>query len=57
MARAVRTYGAPNSAADIVTTEEYCNTHRRRVWRMSLGSDALWHTKRVNLTRHITDKA
>jgi hypothetical protein len=37
--------------ADIVTTEEYCEMYRRSLRWESLGSDAQWHTKRVNPTR------
>jgi hypothetical protein len=36
--------------ADIVTSEAYRSMYPRSSRRRSLGSDARWHTKRVNLT-------
>jgi hypothetical protein len=39
------------NTADIVTSEEYCNLYRRFLRWKTLGSDAQWHTKRVNPTR------
>jgi hypothetical protein len=37
--------------ADIVTTEDNGNTYRRFLRWKTQGSDAQWHTRRVNLTR------